>query len=123
MKPEAAGVIATFMIFLIPITAIIVGYFMRRLQSQERLKAIEKGVPIPMAPAADPVERAARTRKNGIILVAAGLGWGFFMIVTAVISQQKGAVIAMAFGAIPILIGLGLVYEYRLRSREIAQAK
>ncbi len=44
---DPVALAAVIMIFLIPLTAIIAGYFVRRLQTQERLRAIEKGVDIP----------------------------------------------------------------------------
>ena len=64
------------LIFASPITAIITSYFTRKLQSQERLRAMERGVPLPPeGPQGghpwdrikDPWERAADFRLGGLI--------------------------------------------------------
>ncbi len=112
-------VIALIGFFLVPIVALIVLYFTRRLKTQERLRAIEKGVNIPFEPA-DPRERAARTRRWGIVLVAAGLGVIIFSGVMAAVIRDRNPLIGAGFAAIPILIGMGLLLEYRLRSKELA---
>ncbi|MBI3693351.1 MAG: hypothetical protein HY238_00720 [Acidobacteria bacterium] len=106
-------------VFSIPIVALIVLYLTRRLQSQERIKAIEKGVNIPFEPI-DPKERALRTRRAGIILVTFGLGLIIFSVVGARVEQDKDMLIIAGGAAIPLLIGLGLLYDYRLRMREIS---
>jgi hypothetical protein len=101
---------------IIPLGALIVIYLVRHLQAQERLRAIEKGVPVPVI-FGDPWERAARTRRLGIVLVAGGLG---LIPLFAVISTgDKGGFIGLAMSAIPIFIGVGLLYEYRLRARDL----
>ena len=117
----AGVVVAILGMFSIPIVALLVVYLTRRLQSQERIKAIEKGVPIPFEPA-DPKERAARTRRAGIILVAFALGLVIFSVVGARIEQDRDMLIIAGGAAIPLLIGLGLLYDYRLRMKEIQQA-
>ncbi len=114
----ATEVIAILGLFSIPIAALILAYLSRRLQSQERLKAIEKGVPIPFEPA-DPKERAVRTRRAGIILVAFGIGLIIFAVVGAKVEQDRDMLIIAGGAAIPLLIGLGLLYDYRLRMKEI----
>ena len=44
---DITGIVAIVMVFSIPIVAILVGYGISRHKTQVRLKAIEKGVPIP----------------------------------------------------------------------------
>ncbi len=109
-------------VFLVPIVALIVMYMMRRLQSEERMKAIEKGVPIPFEPA-EPAERAARTRRWGIVLVALGLGMIAMSVTVVAVEHDRDGFIGVGFAAIPILIGLGLLVDYRLRVKEIAAAE
>ena len=115
MHPE---VILAMGVFSIPIVALIIVYLTRRLQSEERIRAIEKGVPIPFEPA-DPRERAARTRWWGIVLVAFGLGLIVMFNVIAAVTRDREVLIGNGVAAIPILIGLGLLLDYRLRSKEI----
>ena len=115
---NVTDVVAVVGVFSIPIVALIVLYLTRRLQSQERIKAIEKGVNIPFEPV-DPKERATRTRRAGIILVAFALGLVIFSLVGAKIEQDKDMLIIAGGAAIPLLIGLGLLYDYRLRMKEI----
>ena len=109
-------------VFSIPIVALVVIYLSRRLKSQERIKAIEKGVPIPFEPA-DPRERAATVRRWGIVLVALGLGLIVFFVVVAAVRQERHVIAGVGAAAIPIFIGLGLLYDYRLRSKELPTAE
>lgn len=119
MNAQVLGeAIAATGLVAVPVVALLVVYLIRRLQSQERIKAIEKGVPIPFE-LLDPRERAARTRRWGIALVAGGLGIVIFSLVVVWAERDRDALSAGAFGAIPILIGLGLLYDYRLRSKEL----
>jgi peptidoglycan/LPS O-acetylase OafA/YrhL len=104
----------------IPITAIVVSYFMRKLQSQERLRAIEKGVPLPEIPASQPDlwQRTADLRLAGLILVAVGLG------LVALFVGLWWSVPEFPFGVsftatIPFLIGVALLYESATRRREL----
>ena len=122
MRPDLViPTVAILAVFSVPIVALIVAYHVRRLQSQERVKAIEKGVPIPFEPA-DPMERAARTRRWGIVLVALGLGLIVMMVVVATVERDRDALIGVGAAAIPILVGLGLLIDYRLRVKEIEAA-
>jgi Flp pilus assembly protein TadB len=120
MKPEVMLLVIFLIIFLIPISAIIVSYFTRKLQSQERLRAIEKGVPLPEIPASqpDPWQRAADLRLAGLILVAVGLG------LVALFVGLWWSVVGFPFGVcftatIPFLIGVALLYESATRRREL----
>jgi hypothetical protein len=94
---------------MIPLAALIFGFLVRRLRAQERLRTIEKGLPIPQE---DPWERAARIRRAGISAVAAGLGLFIFLVL-----QHEGPNVGIA--AIPILMGLGFLYDYRLTVRDL----
>lgn len=111
--PEIILILSVLVI--IPLGALIVIYLVRNLQAQERLRAIEKGVSLPLG---DPWERSARTRRWGIVLVAGGFGLLMFFAVVSM--SDKDGRIGMAFAAIPIFIGFGLLYEYRLRARELS---
>lgn len=112
--PEVIALMGVFV--FVPLAALILVYLLRHLQTKERIRAIEKGVALPQI-LGDPWDRAVRTRRMAIVLIAGGLGLLFFFGVVA--SSEKDGVIGMAFTAIPILIGLGLLYEYYLRAREL----
>jgi hypothetical protein len=117
---EIGPVLVFVIIFTIPITAIIVSYFTRKLQSEERLRAIEKGVPLPEIPASqpDPWQRAADLRLAGLILVAVGLGLvPLFVGLWWSVPEFPFAVTFTA--TIPFLIGVALLYEYRTRRKEL----
>ena len=115
------------LVFAIPITAIIVGYFTRKLQSEERLRAIEKGVALPPEGpqgrhpwdhGKDPWERAADFRIGGLICMAVGLGLvPLFLGLWWSLPEFPGGVTAVA--AIPFLVGVALFYEFRVRIREL----
>jgi hypothetical protein len=95
---------------IIPIAAFFFAYLIRQLQTQERLRAIEKGVTIPQLAEQD----ATRCRRVGIVVVALGLG----LLVLGMAGLTFNRVV-MASAAIPILMGLGLLLEYRLRLRDL----
>jgi hypothetical protein len=102
---------------LIPLAALVVVYLIRSLRTKERLHAIEKGVPVPGA-RSDPWERAAGNRDGGIVMVAIGLG--IFILFAAVVSPgERGPMLGVGVGAIPFLIGVGLLLSYYLRIREL----
>jgi ABC-type Fe3+ transport system permease subunit len=117
---EIGSAIVLLVVFLIPITAIIVSYFTRKLQSEERLRAIEKGVPLPEIPASlpDRWQRAADLRLAGLILVAVGLG--LVALFVGLWWSVEGFPFGVCFAAtIPFLIGVAFLYEYRMRRKEL----
>jgi uncharacterized protein DUF6249 len=102
---------------LIPLVALAVVYMIRSLQTKERLHAIEKGVPVPGA-RSDPWEKAAGNRDGGIVMIAVGLG--LFILFTAVVGPGgRGPMLGVGVGAIPFLIGAGLLLTHYLRIREL----
>ncbi len=114
-------IIVTSVCFVLPVAALLTAYHFRRLTSQERIHAIEKGVSIPFE-TLDPRERAARTRRWGIVLVALGIGFALALVIVAIGGNERDAYSAVGFGLIPALIGAGLLIEYRLRSKELDAA-
>jgi len=124
---DIGGLIFFALIFAIPITAIIVSYFTRKLQSEERIRAIEKGVPLsPVGPEGghawdrvkDPWERATNFRVAGLICIAVGIGLvPLFLGLWWSVPEFPAGVTTAA--AIPFLIGVALFYEYTVRIREL----
>jgi len=73
-------VVAIVMTMSIPSVAILVGFGVSRHKTQIRLKAIEKGVPIPFEDEGkDLYERMAKSRKAGIIATMLGSGHRRFL--------------------------------------------
>ena len=119
MQPE---VIVALGVFSVPAVALVVLFQIRRLQSEERKLAIEKGVPIPFEPL-DPWERAFRTRRAGIVILAVGLGLALAFAILAWAQQDRHILAVCGFALVPTLIGLGLLYDYKLRVQHLEAAQ
>jgi hypothetical protein len=101
----------------------------REVQSQERLAAIAKGMPIPPMPeelailngrpSSDVKRRYANVRLAGIILVAGSIGLALFFILLTMVLQQREILSGVACALIPAGIGAGLLIDARLQKREI----
>ena len=122
-------------VFLIPIVAIVFGIGIAMLglwtdhkrramklehQHRERMAAIEKGIPLPPVPEADPeraqdkVANPARMLRSGVLLLALGIVL-YFAIDAA--GGREGAL----FGLIPATLGLAnLAYAAVLFRKERA---
>ena len=114
MDGDLIGLVAVIMIFGIPIAAMYTFYRVRKLRTEERLAAIARGVSVPMQPE---LSEAARSRRAGILLVAAAAG---YIATFALISRvEYDAWVAGAFGVIPLAIGLGFFLESALIRRDL----
>ena len=105
---------------LIPIAGMATGVMMQWFKTKERLRLIEKGLPLPPDPTYthDPWEDAANFRVGGLVTVAVGLGLlVLFPALAATVPGFPKGVIAVA--VIPLLVGVALFHEYRVRSREL----
>jgi hypothetical protein len=89
-------------------------YRVRKLHTEERLAAIQRGVNVPMQP---DLSEAARSRRSGILLVAGAIGYTVTFTLMARI--EPDAWIAAAFGAIPLTLGLGFFLDSTLIRRDI----
>ena len=102
-------------------------YKIRTLRSRERLAAIEKGLLLPegdfLADVSDPRKTAARTRLTAIILIAAGIGTASAFVILAWVLRERDVLSAAAFAIIPLAIGIGMLFDYRLQSRALEEAK
>jgi hypothetical protein len=108
---------------IFPVAMTFAGVMVQRLRTKERLLAIEKGIPLPPGlherRPLSPWELAANFRLSGIICVAIGLGLSvLFASLAETLPQFPKGVIAVS--AIPFLVGLGLLLEYRIRRKELA---
>ena len=114
MDGNFVGFAAVVMVFAVPLAAIYAWYRVRRLRTEERLAAIARGVNVPMEPE---LTQAARSRRSGILLVCASIGYtvAFGLIGRA----EPDAWVAAAFGIIPFAIGLGFFLDSTLIRRDL----
>jgi preprotein translocase subunit Sss1 len=109
------GLAAIVMIFGMP-TAILgmyTFYRVRKLRTEERLAAMQRGVSVPIEPE---LSEAAKSRRAGILLIAGAVG---FMLTFSIIARvEPDALIAGAFGAIPFTLGLGYFLDSTLIRRD-----
>jgi hypothetical protein len=109
------GLAAVIMIFGMPTAALGMYSFyrVRKLRTEERLAAISRGVSVPMEPE---LAEAARSRRSGILLIAAAVGYTItFSLIARV---EPDAWVAAAFGAIPFTLGLGFFLDSALIRRD-----
>ncbi|MGA8867465.1 MAG: DUF6249 domain-containing protein [Candidatus Sulfotelmatobacter sp.] len=113
MDGNFVGLAAVIMIFGIPMAAMYTFYRVRKLRTEERMAALARGVDVPMQPE---LSESARSRRSGILLVAGALGY----IATFVLigRMEPDALIAAAFGIIPLAVGLGFFVDYALIRRD-----
>jgi hypothetical protein len=114
MNGDLVGLVAVIMIFGIPMAAMYTYYRVRKLRTEERLAAIARGVNVPMEP---DLPHAARSRRAGILLVAAGLGYTATFALIA--KAEPDAMIAAAFGLIPLMLGIGFFIDASLVRRDL----
>jgi uncharacterized protein DUF6249 len=109
------GLAAVVMFFTIPITAIALYAFyrVRKLRTDERLAAMQRGVNIPMEAE---LSESARSRRYGILLTAGAVG--YMTAFTIVARIEPDALMAAAFGAIPFTLGLGYFLDSALIRRD-----
>jgi hypothetical protein len=113
MDGELVGLAAVVMTLGIPIAGMYTFYRVRKLRSEERLAAIARGVNVPMQPE---LSEAARSRRAGILLTAASIG---YIVTFALIARvEYDAWMAAAFGAVPLAIGLGFFLDSALIHRD-----
>ena len=108
--------LAAVILFLGMPTALIAMYTfyrVRKLRSEERLAAIQRGVSVPMEPE---LTQAAHSRRYGILSIAGAVG--YMLAFSIVARQEPDALIAAAFGAIPFTLGLGFLLDSVLIRRD-----
>lgn len=125
MVPETFVLLGLFaMVLGIVIVVNITNQHTRKLKSDERLAAISKGLPLPPDLESAPADRAAsaaRTaagiRTGGIICIFTGIGLAVFSFFLTWIVQEHDVLAVAAAGLIPLFIGIGLIVDYNLRTR------
>lgn len=112
---ELTGLAAVIMIFGMPtaLLGLYTFYRVRKLRTEERLAAIQRGVNVPMEP---DLSEAAHSRRAGILLIAGAVG---YMLAFSIIAKvEPDALVAGAFGAIPFTLGLGYLLDSTLIRRD-----
>lgn len=125
-SPFVIPVAAFAMVLGIVIVNTISGYNTRRLQSEERLAAIAKGIPIPEPtpepiPIVDQHRRARGLRTGGIVCTAVGIGLAVFGFALSWIVGEHDVLAVSASGIIPLAVGIGLLVDYAFQKRDLAQ--
>jgi hypothetical protein len=91
-------------------------YRIRKLRTEERLAAMQRGVNVPMEAE---LSESARSRRAGILLIAGAVG---YMLTFSIIARvEPDALMAAAFGAIPFTLGLGYFLDSALVRRDAAR--
>ena len=109
------GLAAVVMIFGTPVALLgmYTFYRVRKLRTEERLAAMQRGVNVPMEAE---LSESARSRRAGILLVAGAVG---YMLAFSIVARvEPDALIAAAFGAIPFTLGLGYFLDSTLIRRD-----
>jgi hypothetical protein len=113
MDGNIIGLAAVVLFFGIPLAAMYTFYRVRKLRTDERLAALARGVSVPIEP---DLNEAARSRRWGVLLSAASLG---YIACCALIGRvEPDAWTAAAFGVIPLAIGLGFFVDFALIRRD-----
>ena len=127
------GILGVFL--FLPGMVVLLGYILGRHRHEERLRMIEKGMPIPVRPY-DPMRAARCIRLAGLILVAIGIGIALTGLGRPAVREPMSIEVpggpsiytrggvrrggpAPAAGAIPFMIGAGLLLDYRFRIKEL----
>ena len=112
---ELTGLAAVIMIFGMPtaLLGLYTFYRVRKLRTEERLAAIQRGVNVPMEP---DLSEAAHSRRAGILLIAGAVG--YMLAFTMIARVEPDALVAGAFGAIPFTLGLGYLLDSTLIRRD-----
>lgn len=109
------GLAAVVMFLSIPaaLAGMYTFYRVRKLRTEERLAALQRGVNVPFEPE---LSESARSRRSGILLVAGAVG---YMLTFTIIGRvEPDAMLAAAFGAIPFTLGLGYFLDSALIRRD-----
>jgi hypothetical protein len=113
MNGDLVGLVAVIMTLGIPLGGMYTYYRVRKLRSEERMAAIARGVNVPMEPE---LSQVARSRRSGILLVSAALGYSLTFALIARV--EPDAWVAASFGVIPFAIGLGFFVDSVLVRRD-----
>ena len=113
---DITGLVAVTLFLGMPtaVLAMYTFYRVRKLRTEERLAAIARGVNVQMEP---DISEASRSRRSGILLVSAALGYiATFSLIARV---EHDVWVAAAFGIIPLALGFGFFLDSALIRRDL----
>lgn len=116
MGGDFIGLVAVVLTCGLPVAALYTYYRVRKLRTEERLAALEKGTAIPMEPE---LSQFARSRRAGILLVSGGLGFMIMFAVIARVVNEPDTLVAAAFGILPLAVGIGYFLDAALIHRDL----
>jgi hypothetical protein len=116
---QLTGLAAVVMIFGMPTAgfAMYTFYRVRKLRTEERLAAMQRGVNVPIEAE---LSESARSRRYGILFIAGAIG--YMLTFTILARFEPDALMAAAFGAIPFTLGLGFLLDSALIRRDARAA-
>jgi hypothetical protein len=127
-SPFIVPVAGCFMILGIVVASVISGTRTREMESQERLAAIAKGLPVPPThaeiaasrelPVGSASRRQANIRLAGLILICSGIGLMLMCALISAILRVPGVLCGSAAGLIPLGIGIGMLLDARIQKRD-----
>jgi hypothetical protein len=134
-SPFVIPVAGCFMILGIVVAGIWSGNRNREMESQERLAAIAKGLlppptkdelavtqPFHGASTINTLRKRNGVRTGGWVLVGTGLGIVLTCACIALIVQERDVLCGSAAGLIPLGIGVGLLIDARIQTRELDES-
>ena len=116
MGGDVIGLVAVVLTCGLPVAALYTYYRVRKLRTQERLAALEKGAQIPMEPE---LSQFARSRRSGVLLVTGGLGFMIMFAIIARVVEEPHTLVAAAFGILPLALGIGYFLDAAMIHRDI----
>lgn len=116
MGGELIGLVAVVLTCGIPLAGLYTYYRVRKLRTEERMAAIARGASVPMEPE---LSQFARSRRSGILLVSAGLGFFLMFASIARFANEPETMIAASFGILPLVVGLGYFVDATLIHRDM----
>jgi len=116
MGDNLIGLVAVVLTCGIPLAAMYTYYRVRKLRAEEKIAALARGAELPIEPE---LTQYARSRRAGILLVSAGLGFMVMFGVIAKVVEEPHTLVAAAFGILPLAIGLGYFVDATLIHRDL----
>lgn len=125
-SPYVVPVAGTLMIFGIVAVSKWSEYNTRKLQYDERMAAIAKGLPLPEPVVTQTERRVMNLRQRninirlaGIICVAGAIGAAAFFVVLYLVIGQREILSGLACALVPLAIGAGFLIDVKINSRAL----
>src|ERR1700686_4272239 len=123
--------------FCLAIVAIIAGHLgaasRARAKAEQRMAMIARGMSIeeierllgapgtPEISPKDPLRSLGNARRAGLVLASLGVGLVLLGLALAVILSERDVLACSAAGIIPLAIGVGFLFDYRMQKRELSR--